>query len=273
MPPTSTWPASIHPSNVHRARKPPPEPPAADLLPVDYLRQMLYTDEDSFEYPQGGGGGSANYGTGEVVGGATSANMPQCPHCHRFYVTRLKLKAHIQKYCLKEKKYKCMFCIYRSKRRDHIRRHMLKVHAAQTNKRLALGLPIEIDESMGAGELGADGADGADGTLDDLAGDHVTGDQQLTVSTGGGPEAKVSAAVMAAVLAAAAGRKDNRSEGKALAAGADGPVSAAVMAAVLAAASAGDGSASGADDDGEDDNDYDDGDDDDDEDADADGVE
>lgn len=242
---------------------------------------MLYTDEDSFEDPHGG---NANYSTGEIVGGVTNSNMPQCPHCHRFYVTRIKLKAHIQKYCLKEKKYKCMFCIYRSKRRDHIRRHMLKVHAAQTNKRLALGLPIEIDESMGAGELGADGTDGADGgAMMDVSGviggDLVTGDNQLnaTGSAGAGAaESNVSAVVMAAVLAAAAGRKDKRSEVKSLAAGGGGgkagvgesKVSAAVMAAVLAA-SAGDGSASGADDDGEDDNDYDDGDDDDDEDVDG----
>lgn len=103
------------------------------LLPVDYLRQMLFTDEDS-----------ANF---DHVYPATT-DMPQCPHCHRYYETEPKLKAHIQKYCLKEKKYKCFYCNYRSKRRDHIRRHMLKVHASETNARIAQGLSMDIDESL-----------------------------------------------------------------------------------------------------------------------------
>lgn len=222
---------------------------------------MLYTDEDSFEYPLGNAS-STGVG-GDLVGGA---NMPQCPHCHRFYETRLKLKAHIQKYCLKEKKYKCMFCIYRSKRRDHIRRHMLKVHATQTNKRLALGLSIEIDESLG---------EAGDATMDDgvvSMGDHVTGDGELNA---------VAQAVLAAANAAAVAMKkevkkeriDNRSEAAAAASGAmaaavggqigAGKLSSSAAAAALAAALAAtrEGSASGADDD-EDDNDYDDGDDD-----------
>lgn len=95
---------------------------------------MLYTDDDS-----------ANF---DHVYPATMPDMPQCPHCHRFYETEPKLKAHIQKYCLKEKKYKCFYCNYRSKRRDHIRRHMLKVHASETNARIAQGLSMDIDESL-----------------------------------------------------------------------------------------------------------------------------
>lgn len=104
------------------------------LLPVDYLRQMLFTDEDSTNF--------------DHVYPSATTGMPQCPHCNRFYETEPKLKAHIQKYCLKEKKYKCFYCNYRSKRRDHIRRHMLKVHASETNARIAQGLSMDIDESL-----------------------------------------------------------------------------------------------------------------------------
>lgn len=94
---------------------------------------MLITDDDSVNF--------------DHVYPATT-DMPQCPHCHRYYETEPKLKAHIQKYCLKEKKYKCFYCNYRSKRRDHIRRHMLKVHASETNARIAQGLSMDIDESL-----------------------------------------------------------------------------------------------------------------------------
>lgn len=76
------------------------------------------------------------------------STMPQCPHCHRYYETEPKLKAHIQKYCLKEKKYKCFYCSYRSKRRDHIRRHMIRVHAVLMNKRIAMGLSMDIDATL-----------------------------------------------------------------------------------------------------------------------------
>lgn len=117
---------------------------ADNITPFDYLRQILYTDEDSVsaaQYDQS----SRDDGGGD---GGESAAMPQCPHCHRFYETKIKLKAHIQKYCLKEKKYKCFYCSYRSKRRDHIRRHMLRVHAALMNKRVAQGLSMDIDATL-----------------------------------------------------------------------------------------------------------------------------
>lgn len=70
----------------------------------------------------------------------------QCPNCLRMYKTPAKLKAHMKKYCLKEKKYPCFFCEYRSKRRDHIRRHMASIHAEQLVRRQKDGLPMEIKE-------------------------------------------------------------------------------------------------------------------------------
>lgn len=109
----------------------------ADITPFDYLRQILYTDEDSIS------GAQYDQSTRE-----DGSEIPQCPHCHRFYNTKLKLKAHIQKYCLKEKKYKCFYCSYRSKRRDHIRRHMVRVHATQMNIRVEQGLSMDIDATL-----------------------------------------------------------------------------------------------------------------------------
>lgn len=112
---------------------------ADNITPFDYLRQILYTDEDSIPgttYDQ-----STRDDGGDIC-------MSQCPHCHRFYNTKLKLKAHIQKYCLKEKKYKCFYCSYRSKRRDHIRRHMVRVHATLMNTRVEQGLSMDIDAML-----------------------------------------------------------------------------------------------------------------------------
>lgn len=73
-------------------------------------------------------------------------NGVQCKLCYRFYETHAKLMHHVQKYCTKEKKYKCFYCTYRSKRRDHIRRHMNKLHTAEVVNRINLGLSMNIDE-------------------------------------------------------------------------------------------------------------------------------
>lgn len=117
------------------------------------MRQILYTDEDSISgapYDQ-----STRDDKGEIL------SISQCPHCHRFYNTKLKLKSHIQKYCLKEKKYKCFYCSYRSKRRDHIRRHMVRVHPTQMNIREKQGLSMDIDATLNetaAAEVAAGGS-------------------------------------------------------------------------------------------------------------------
>lgn len=63
----------------------------------------------------------------------------QCPYCKRVYANEQKVQTHIKKYCLKEKKYRCMFCPYRSKRRDHIIRHAAKVHENLVAEKIAAG--------------------------------------------------------------------------------------------------------------------------------------
>lgn len=52
----------------------------------------------------------------------------QCKHCNRFYKSHQKLQEHVRKYCLKEKKYKCISCEYRSRRKDHVLRHAKRKH-------------------------------------------------------------------------------------------------------------------------------------------------
>lgn len=52
----------------------------------------------------------------------------QCDKCKRFYKSARKLTEHIRKYCLKEKKYKCISCEYRSRRKDHVLRHAKRKH-------------------------------------------------------------------------------------------------------------------------------------------------
>ncbi|KAM7341702.1 uncharacterized protein ACRADG_009387 [Cochliomyia hominivorax] len=53
----------------------------------------------------------------------------QCKHCKRFYKSAQKLQEHVRKYCLKEKKYKCVSCEYRSRRKDHVLRHARRKHS------------------------------------------------------------------------------------------------------------------------------------------------
>ncbi|XP_037951052.1 uncharacterized protein LOC119681833 [Teleopsis dalmanni] len=52
----------------------------------------------------------------------------QCRHCNRFYKSHQKLQEHVRKYCLKQKKYKCVSCEYRSRRKDHVLRHAKRKH-------------------------------------------------------------------------------------------------------------------------------------------------
>ncbi|XP_028897667.2 uncharacterized protein LOC105214505 [Zeugodacus cucurbitae] len=52
----------------------------------------------------------------------------QCKHCNRYYKSHQKLQEHVRKYCLKEKKYKCISCEYRSRRKDHVLRHAKRKH-------------------------------------------------------------------------------------------------------------------------------------------------
>lgn len=66
-------------------------------------------------------------------------NGSQCPHCRRVYADATAVNRHIKKYCLKEKRFGCIFCNYRSKRKDHIVRHSIRVHDKQLRKKIIEG--------------------------------------------------------------------------------------------------------------------------------------
>lgn len=62
------------------------------------------------------------------VGGLSRDSFMQCKHCNRYYKSHQKLQEHVRKYCLKQKKYKCVSCEYRSRRKDHVLRHAKRKH-------------------------------------------------------------------------------------------------------------------------------------------------
>lgn len=66
-------------------------------------------------------------------------NGSQCPYCRRVYADSTAVNRHIKKYCLKEKRFGCIFCQYRSKRKDHIVRHSIRVHDAQLRQKIIAG--------------------------------------------------------------------------------------------------------------------------------------
>lgn len=64
----------------------------------------------------------------------------QCPHCRRIYANAEAVERHIKKYCLKEKRFGCIFCQYRSKRKDHIVRHTKRVHNNELQEKIDEGM-------------------------------------------------------------------------------------------------------------------------------------
>jgi hypothetical protein len=97
-------------------------------------------------------------------------NGSQCPHCRRVYPDDDAVTRHIKKYCLKEKRFGCIFCQYRSKRKDHIVRHTIRVHDAQVKEKIAAGeFAVPNDAVLKDGVLcepEGDGKDSNDFTLD-----------------------------------------------------------------------------------------------------------
>ncbi|XP_030388092.1 longitudinals lacking protein, isoforms A/B/D/L isoform X9 [Scaptodrosophila lebanonensis] len=63
-----------------------------------------------------------------VGAGVSRDAFMQCKHCNRYYKSHQKLQEHVRKYCLKQKKYKCVSCEYRSRRKDHVLRHAKRKH-------------------------------------------------------------------------------------------------------------------------------------------------
>ncbi len=70
----------------------------------------------------------------------SSNSGAQCPHCRRIYANPAAVTRHIKKYCLKEKRFGCIFCSYRSKRKDHIVRHTKRVHNTQLQEKIDEGM-------------------------------------------------------------------------------------------------------------------------------------
>lgn len=78
----------------------------------------------------------------------------QCPYCRRVYADSIAVNRHIKKYCLKEKRFGCIFCQYRSKRKDHIVRHSIRVHDAQLRQKIASGeFAVPTDAVLKDGKL------------------------------------------------------------------------------------------------------------------------
>lgn len=81
-------------------------------------------------------------------------NGSQCPYCRRVYADATAVNRHIKKYCLKEKRFGCIFCQYRSKRKDHIVRHSIRVHDAQLRQKLISGeFAVPTDAVLKDGKL------------------------------------------------------------------------------------------------------------------------
>ncbi|XP_017021995.1 longitudinals lacking protein, isoforms H/M/V isoform X9 [Drosophila kikkawai] len=68
--------------------------------------------------------------------GLSRDTFMQCKHCNRYYKSHQKLQEHVRKYCLKQKKYKCVSCEYRSRRKDHVLRHAKRKHCMLYEKSL-----------------------------------------------------------------------------------------------------------------------------------------
>ncbi|XP_017132926.1 longitudinals lacking protein, isoforms H/M/V isoform X8 [Drosophila elegans] len=126
--------------------------------------------------PSGGGGG---------VGGLSRDAFMQCKHCNRYYKSHQKLQEHVRKYCLKQKKYKCVSCEYRSRRKDHVLRHAKRKHCMlyEQSKDDEESLYVIRNEDDQSNDEDAGDGDGDDGDAED-------GDPE-----GGGMDSDVAAAL------------------------------------------------------------------------------
>ncbi|XP_043644614.1 longitudinals lacking protein, isoforms H/M/V isoform X7 [Drosophila teissieri] len=107
-------------------------------------------------------------------GGLHRDSFMQCKHCNRYYKSHQKLQEHVRKYCLKQKKYKCVSCEYRSRRKDHVLRHAKRKHCMlyeQSRDDEESLYVIRNEDDMSNDEEAVDGDDGdPDGDGDGDAG-------------------------------------------------------------------------------------------------------
>ncbi|XP_052842032.1 longitudinals lacking protein, isoforms H/M/V isoform X9 [Drosophila gunungcola] len=127
--------------------------------------------------PSGGAGGGG--------GGLSRDAFMQCKHCNRYYKSHQKLQEHVRKYCLKQKKYKCVSCEYRSRRKDHVLRHAKRKHCMlyEQSKDDEESLYVIRNEDDQSNDEDAGDGDGDDGDPED-------GDPE-----GGGMDSDVAAAL------------------------------------------------------------------------------
>ncbi|XP_036669095.1 longitudinals lacking protein, isoforms H/M/V isoform X10 [Drosophila suzukii] len=96
-------------------------------------------------------------------GGLSRESFTQCKHCNRYYKSHQKLQEHVRKYCLKQKKYKCMSCEYRSRRKDHVLRHAKRKHCMlyeQSRDNEESLYVIRNEDDLSNDEEAGDGDDG-----------------------------------------------------------------------------------------------------------------
>ncbi|KRJ98920.1 longitudinals lacking protein, isoforms H/M/V isoform X10 [Drosophila yakuba] len=117
---------------------------------------------------------TSNSGAVSSGGGLPRDSFMQCKHCNRYYKSHQKLQEHVRKYCLKQKKYKCVSCEYRSRRKDHVLRHAKRKHCMlyeQSRDDEESLYVIRNEDDMSNDEEAVDGDDGdPDGDGDGDAG-------------------------------------------------------------------------------------------------------
>ncbi|XP_033252909.1 longitudinals lacking protein, isoforms H/M/V-like isoform X9 [Drosophila miranda] len=102
--------------------------------------------------------------------GISRDSFMQCKHCNRYYKSPQKLQEHVRKYCLKQKKYKCVSCEYRSRRKDHVLRHAKRKHCMlyeQSRDDEESLYVIRNEDDMSNDEATGDGDGDGDGDADD----------------------------------------------------------------------------------------------------------
>lgn len=129
----------------------------------------------------------------------------QCKHCKRFYKSMQKLQEHVRKYCLKEKKYKCVSCEYRSRRKDHVLRHAKRKHCElyeqfreEEESLFVIRTEEESDDHLGRYDVDMD----YDGPNDDYLIPTVSmgiGSGSCSIVDGGGIGTSVAASTMQAM--------------------------------------------------------------------------
>lgn len=58
----------------------------------------------------------------------TNDKAYQCDKCQRMYKRRQGLAQHLRYECGKEPQFACLQCVYKTKRKENLKQHMIKKH-------------------------------------------------------------------------------------------------------------------------------------------------